>query len=162
MYQETEGLRNNKNQNKPVDQLEEDKNSKVDENLTQKQSVREETIEEKETHKVADFIHSIRNILFQFINEMKENQYIMQDFEISEEAKKTEEQDNYDFGNGVNNIQYFNEGRKSYIRIINKKNWPPTMDDLLEYITIYSQMNSIKFASLNQDKYNKIKPKEEK
>jgi len=33
----------------------------------------------------------------------------------------------------------------------NKTAWPPTMDNLLEYITIYSQMNNLKFASLNKD-----------
>lgn len=54
---------------------------------------------------------------------------------------------------------YLAEGRKSYIRIKNKKNWPPTMEDLLEYITIYSQMNNIKFASLNRDKYFELKGK---
>lgn len=59
--------------------------------------------------------------------------------------------------------EYLREGRKSYIRIKNKKNWPPTMEDLLEYISIYSQMNNIKFESLNHDKYIQIKsPKKSK
>jgi hypothetical protein len=59
--------------------------------------------------------------------------------------------------------EYLREGRKSYIRIKNKKNWPPTMEDLLEYISIYSQMNNLKFESLNHDKYIQIKsPKKSK
>lgn len=57
---------------------------------------------------------------------------------------------------------YITEGRKSYIRIKNKKNWPPTMDDLLEYISIYSQMNNIKFTTLNNDKYFQRKDSKKK
>lgn len=54
------------------------------------------------------------------------------------------------------------EGRKSYLMIKNKKNWPPTTDDLLEYINIYSQLNSIKFVSLNHDRYFHEGMKQEK
>ena len=46
---------------------------------------------------------------------MNENKYIIQDFEFSEEVRKTEEVDQADLSNGVNNLQYFSEGRKSYI-----------------------------------------------
>lgn len=53
----------------------------------------------------------------------------------------------------MNNNDPYDEGRKSFIRIKNKKNWPPTMEDLLEYISIYSQMNNIKFTTLNYDVY---------
>ena len=141
---------------------EEEKRGRTEPDPSPKGALVIDTVEDQETQKITDFLHSIRNSLKAFIEEMKENQYIMNDFEISDEIRKTEEMDQFDFTTGVKNMQYFNEGRKSYIRIINKKNWPPTMDDLLEYITIYSQMNSIKFASLNQDKYMKGKNKEEK
>lgn len=45
-----------------------------------------------------------------------------------------------------------NYDRSSWVRKREKNKWPPTTDDLLEYITIYSQMNNMKFASMNKDK----------
>ena len=55
--------------------------------------------------------------------------------------------------NEENQDYYHSEGRKSYMKIKTRKNWPPTMDDLLEYISIYSQMNNIKFTSLNYEEF---------
>jgi hypothetical protein len=73
------------------------------------------------------------------------------DFERSGGAPEI--QDTYEGDQEGANNDPNEEGRKSYIRIKNKKNWPPTMEDLLEYISIYSQMNNIKFTTLNYEVY---------
>ena len=52
-----------------------------------------------------------------------------------------------------------NYDRASWIRRREINKWPPTMDELLEYITIYSQMNNFKFANLNKDKVNQASGK---
>ena len=109
------------------------------------------------------FLNEWKNKLHLFIESCDNSKIEPSDFEKN---KSTNSENPNPFDN-VENFEgeksmYSKEGRKSFIRIKNKKNWPPTMEDLLEYISIYSQMNSIKFVTLNHDKYIQSKKKKTK
>jgi hypothetical protein len=86
-----------------------------------------------------------------YIENQKNTTLKKSDFERS--GGISEIQDPFEKVQDDSNNDPYDEGRKSFIRIKNKKNWPPTMEDLLEYISIYSQMNNIKFTTLNYDVY---------
>ena len=113
--------------------------------------------EQNEEDIIADLPNILRLFkqqLLSFIEEKTNSTMQRSDFEINrcasnphepfEETKQVPEDDP---------VNYSSEGRKSYMKIRNRKNWPPTMEDLLEYISIYSQMNNIKFTSLNYEEF---------
>lgn len=124
--------------------------------------------EEEVTADLPNILRLLKQQLLLFIEEKSNSKLKKSDFERvrsftypnkSFENVTNSEEDNED--------SYNSEGRKSYLRIKNRKNWPPTMEDLLEYINIYSQMNNIKFTFLNYEEFyekknNKRKKKKDK
>lgn len=107
-------------------------------------------------------LKNCRQKLISFIEDSNNATLKYGDFERV--GKKIEKPSPFEYqeSNGGEHNDYIDEGRKSYLMIKNKKNWPPTTDDLLEYINIYSQLNSIKFVSLNHDRYFHGEMKHEK
>ena len=92
----------------------------------------------------------LKTFLIQFITKLRHVKVGVSELssELVKQSQGTEENKEFD-----EYPEHYD--RSSYIRRRQINRWPPTTNDLLEYITIYSQMNNMKFASMNQEKVEK-------
>lgn len=110
-----------------------------------------------------NILRLFRQQLHIFVEEQNESTMKRGDFErMGNLANPSEPFDQADNKFGEDEDQLQTEGRKSYMKIKTRKNWPPNLEDLLEYISIYSQMNNIKFTSLNYEEFFEKKSKKHK